>query len=420
MDISLTPETLEQHGRFVRGLSRALLADPGRAEDVAQEALARFVLPNDPRIRLWRSAAVMNTPVNPRRRDGVLRRWSIRLAILVLAPLMVLLAIELIWQLVGDPRPAIYERSLAKGAPHFQLARLGLLCGDDDPELAFTLTPGFRAEVAGNLYRINAHGMRGGPVTLDKPAGVRRVLVLGDSYAFGFGVAEADTIAAQLEAKLGSLYPGVQVLNMGVPGYQTGQQEVQLRRTGLRFAPDLVVLVYYANDNVTSPFLYDPRIKGPYLDELPLSYGMKRFLARSILYGRLAKAHSNHLTNIGELDMTGLRHCPTTSARLIRIARLLAEKKIAFVFAPIPALDNSRIFANKTHIYNLDHDRVLEFARSQGFVVADLRQALLQHRKPIEFLFVSREPLDSHLSREGYGILVASIFAQIREHELLR
>ena len=58
----------------------------------------------------------------------------------------------------------------------------------DNPRLRFELRPGgaVRAEVD---YRVNAEGLRGAETTLEKPAGVRRVAVLGDSIAFGYWVA---------------------------------------------------------------------------------------------------------------------------------------------------------------------------------------------------------------------------------------
>ena len=71
----------------------------------------------------------------------------------------------------------------------------------DNPRLRFELRPGsaVRAEVD---YRVNAEGLRGAETTVEKPAGVRRVAVLGDSIAFGYWVAEGDGFPRQLEAML--------------------------------------------------------------------------------------------------------------------------------------------------------------------------------------------------------------------------
>jgi lysophospholipase L1-like esterase len=119
----------------------------------------------------------------------------------------------------------------------------------DNPRLGFELRPGgaVRAEVA---YRVNAEGLRGPEVSVEKPAGVRRVAVLGDSIAFGYWVADEDGFARQLEALLnGEGAPSrVEVLNFGVPGYNLDQEIEALRAKALAFAPDAVVVAFCLND----------------------------------------------------------------------------------------------------------------------------------------------------------------------------
>jgi lysophospholipase L1-like esterase len=118
-----------------------------------------------------------------------------------------------------------------------------------DPRLLFELRPGgvARAEVA---YRINALGLRGPETTVDKPAGVRRVAVLGDSIAFGYWVDERDGFARQLESLLQPHAAGarVEVLDFGVPGYNLDQEIETLRTKALAFAPDAVVVAFCLND----------------------------------------------------------------------------------------------------------------------------------------------------------------------------
>jgi lysophospholipase L1-like esterase len=114
--------------------------------------------------------------------------------------------------------------------------------------LLFELRPGSvaRAEVE---YRVNADGLRGPETTLEKPAGVRRVAVLGDSIAFGYWVAERDTFPRQLEALLARA-PGerVEVLDFGVPGYNLDQEIEVLRDRALAYSPDVVVVAFCLND----------------------------------------------------------------------------------------------------------------------------------------------------------------------------
>ena len=120
----------------------------------------------------------------------------------------------------------------------------------DDPRLRFELRPGsaVRAEVE---YRVNAEGLRGPETTLEKPPGVRRVAVLGDSIAFGYWVAERDTFPRQLETMLSdSAGPAarIEVLNFGVPGYNLDQEIETLRARALDFSPDVVVVAFCLND----------------------------------------------------------------------------------------------------------------------------------------------------------------------------
>ena len=118
----------------------------------------------------------------------------------------------------------------------------------DDPRLLFELRPG--ALVHGEVeYRIDALGLRGPETTVEKPAGVRRVAVLGDSIAFGYWVAEADGFPRQLETMLRGLGGGrVEVLDFGVPGYNLDQEIETLRTKALAFSPDVVVVAFCLND----------------------------------------------------------------------------------------------------------------------------------------------------------------------------
>jgi hypothetical protein len=117
-----------------------------------------------------------------------------------------------------------------------------------DAELGWVHTPSASAfhEVEGHRYRVsyNAHGYRGPDRPWEKPPGVRRVVVLGDSYVDGSEVGDAEVFTAILARTLS----GIDVVNLGVYGYSTAQELLTLDRVGRRYAPDLVVLVTISND----------------------------------------------------------------------------------------------------------------------------------------------------------------------------
>jgi hypothetical protein len=113
-----------------------------------------------------------------------------------------------------------------------------------DPMLGWTLRENLR-DVPLDQVRIssNSQGARGRrEYSVAKGPGTR-VVVIGDSYTFGEGVNDAQTFSAGLEQLLEG-----EVINLGVHGYGTDQQWLRLRRDGLKYAPDVVVLGFYEDD----------------------------------------------------------------------------------------------------------------------------------------------------------------------------
>jgi hypothetical protein len=100
----------------------------------------------------------------------------------------------------------------------------------------------------------NASGMRGPQRSTSKPPGLRRILVLGDSFTEGANIAENDLLTARLEQNI----PQTEVLNAGVGGYSTVQEYVYLAETGILFQPDLVLLMFYENDLAENTMSFYP------------------------------------------------------------------------------------------------------------------------------------------------------------------
>jgi len=99
-------------------------------------------------------------------------------------------------------------------------------------------------------YRTNSAGFRDRERSVSKPAGVYRILLIGDSTLVGNGVRDSERLfASLLEVRLngGSRAP-VEVLNMGVGGYHTVQEVALLEERGLAYSPNLVMLGVTLND----------------------------------------------------------------------------------------------------------------------------------------------------------------------------
>ncbi|MFP4474867.1 MAG: SGNH/GDSL hydrolase family protein [Desulfatibacillaceae bacterium] len=89
-------------------------------------------------------------------------------------------------------------------------------------------------------WSVNREGYRGDPVTRAS----RPVVVLGDSFAFGAGVNDDECFPSVLADMLG----GMEVANLGVPGYNTPQEVEWFLRLGVDLNPRAVVLGYGVRD----------------------------------------------------------------------------------------------------------------------------------------------------------------------------
>jgi hypothetical protein len=98
--------------------------------------------------------------------------------------------------------------------------------------------PGVVTPMGSGLVSLNERGFRGRTLALPKSGDRARVVVLGDSVAFGFGVSDEQTFAQLLDGRL----KGIEVANLAVQGYGPGQELLVLQREGLSLDPDVVVL----------------------------------------------------------------------------------------------------------------------------------------------------------------------------------
>jgi lysophospholipase L1-like esterase len=144
----------------------------------------------------------------------------------------------------------------------------------------WTLNPGYAGTPASGPFsrtpdiRISAQGLRNEEVPVEKPAGEKRVLVLGDSCPFGENVRLEYALSSVLEKKLQESYraSAIRVINAAVPGYSTFQGLDMYERVGAPLKPDLLV-VAFNNDSMLEGKEDKARAASPLVQE-----------AQSVLY----------------------------------------------------------------------------------------------------------------------------------------
>jgi lysophospholipase L1-like esterase len=121
-----------------------------------------------------------------------------------------------------------------------------------DPVLSHTLRPswsGIHQKLEFKVsVRTNALGFRGREIPAQPDPGTFRILTLGDSFTFGWGVEEEETFIRVLERRL-SAVGRVEVINAGVPGYSADQYLLFLRTRGFALRPDAILLIECGNDD---------------------------------------------------------------------------------------------------------------------------------------------------------------------------
>jgi hypothetical protein len=115
------------------------------------------------------------------------------------------------------------------------------------------------SKLEGHEYRLsyNSHGYRPPEHSFEKPSGLLRVEMLGDSFVDGSEVGDEELFTWHLQQTL----HGAEIINLGVYGYSTAQEVITLERVGVRYDPDLVVLVTMTNDfwgNATNLSYFGP------------------------------------------------------------------------------------------------------------------------------------------------------------------
>jgi lysophospholipase L1-like esterase len=262
-----------------------------------------------------------------------------------------------------------------------------------DPDLGWSYRPGTRERHRSPWFdvtvSINAQGFRG-PDWPPPAPGRPRVLVLGDSFAFGWGVEQEQTFGALLALR----EPGWDVLDAAVSGYGTDQQRLLLERLLPTARPDVVVTVFCAND------LFEN--------------------VSSVVYGKLKP---RFVRRDGRLELTGVPVPQPFLERWSYAARALAKWRWQRAFAGRTvdreaewrmALDllreEKRLLGDVPLVVVGDRRRLASFAReTPGVRYLDLREAFAGIRKPLTF------PEDGHWTPVAHAALAEALHARLAE-----
>ena len=300
------------------------------------------------------------------------------------------------------------------------------------PVYGYGFVPNLKARVLGDdgsyLVRTNARGFRSNfEFELRKPPGTFRILLFGDSFTAADGVRNED----RYSDVLGSLLPGVETLNFGMPGTGTDQQYLIFREETAGFEYDLIVVAVLV-ENIRRivaryrPFHDEDGEQGyfakPYFSlgtDGTLDLGGTPVPPEPLSFEQLPEAERAHI-DVGARDiiqkMTRYQPVPEyddasdPAWRLMKaiLGRFIAESRSPVLLFPLPL-----------------HQHIEETAPADGYqarfaelhdparVIVHDPLAHLQARGPAERRAL-RHARDIHPTPAGHRVIAESLAAGVR------
>ena len=286
----------------------------------------------------------------------------------------------------------------------------GPLIAQDDYD--YTLRPNHRGHQGDVPVWTDARGMRiatTGDEARGKIENAYRVLILGDSLPFGWGVPYEDTFVFLLKQEIRKDRPNAAVWNASVPGYSTWHEHLYLKSHVDKLQPNLVILCLFANDYVQrewiankggtltkrgmenmrgdlSEFLF----KNPFFSRHSGMYRVIKNAARDYLYHRHDSKRSAAVFSLlvpsAHAEQVASSPWHTCYTLIEQIRAILGERDIGF------------------HILDLTEDaRVWKYLKTRYAVTR-----YVEHDKDGNTL-----PKDSHPNANGHRLIFRALHADV-------
>jgi len=199
---------------------------------------------------------------SPQQRRWGGRRVLTRIVLVIASILLALFVSELLCRWLATPEPPVRFQQDVDKLGKFDMVAFARII-EADPELFWRMAPDRSLpDDAWPLRGVisNGQGLREDhDLVVPKPPGALRVLFVGDSCTFGYGLKHNEGFVDLVEKTLQSKMPSVSVecINAGVPGYTLFQGWRFLETAGYQYEPDVIVLCFGWNDADTWDGLSD-------------------------------------------------------------------------------------------------------------------------------------------------------------------
>lgn len=288
-----------------------------------------------------------------------------------------------------------------------------------DALLGWSQAANYKGRIVHNDFDVgittNGLGLRESEITVAPPTDRQRLLILGDSYAWGWGVEAEERFSNILQRSL----PNWQVINAAVPGYATDQALLFFQSRLARLKPARVLLLFHDNDfkGNTRPELY--RYFKPYFSIEEGSLRQHNVpVPRSTLSQRINRQFLQIIwlplatytaLQIGWEKLNEPEQMPSATryraaARRRKQEYRLAEHLLAALNRTVMQA-GGRLLLVSTPSEAHQVETLTDFAQALGIPYLSLNSAFADNTPPLTF------PNDQHWSPAGHARAAAAIHA---------
>jgi len=263
-------------------------------------------------------------------------------------------------------------------------------------ELSFAHAPNRSAFLMDVPVSINSEGLRDREFSFDKPTDVYRIMMLGDSTTFGWGVKQEDTAAKFLERKLNADLPTgynrAEVMNTGVGNYDTVQEVTYYETIGWKYHPDLVVLVFFINDPEPVPI----EKKGFLIDRSYLVAFATNRIDGVLRHTGARPDWKTYYASLYGDDRPGFQACKKALTSLANSTRSHDAKLLVAILPELHQINGD------SYPFKAAHQKIKDVMAAENVPVVELIDGLKDHG-PEETLWVT--PLDDHPNAKANNIV---------------
>jgi lysophospholipase L1-like esterase len=281
----------------------------------------------------------------------------------------------------------------------------------EDPEMSHRHRPNAEAFLMGVDVKINSLGLRDHEISVQKPAGTYRIVVLGDSTTFGWGVPFEQTYPKLIEKSLNARPPAggwtnYEVINTGIGNYNTAQELASLKDRWLVLKPDMVLIGWYINDAEPTP--------RPSYNWLAYhSYGYIWITSNFDALRRNLGAGQNYKQYYEGLYDDKQPGWPKCQAAFAELARLCKDRNTPLHVLLIPELHTLSGNYEFTHI----DDLIRQIGIKNGVSVLDLIEAFPADGDPKQYW---ASPEDDHPNGKANELMAAKIEDVLRRDQWIK